>query len=120
MTEVGAAEPIGSSHPGGEGAGFITQLRARGGEAEASGRGAGLQGRRRAVEWIHIGIDYFLPIPARREKAVEDGFSMLHQVCAFIAYRSRGLVGRAPIREGAPSRPARRIGETRRFRDTTD
>ena len=64
-----------------------------GGEETALKREAGFKARRWVVERTHSGMNRFRRILIRWEKKVENYFGMLHFVCAWITYRSAGLLG---------------------------
>lgn len=65
----------------------------RGEEAEALKQEAGYQARRRVVERTHSRMNRSRRISIRWEKEVENYIGMLHLVCAWITYRSAGLLG---------------------------
>ena len=73
--------------------GFTAHIRARGEEAVALKREAGYKARRWVVERTHSWMNRFRRILIRWEKKVENYFGMLHFVCAWITYRSAGLLG---------------------------
>jgi putative transposase len=73
--------------------GFTAHVRARGEEAKALKREAGFKARRWVVERTHSWMNRFRRILVRWEKKVENYFAMLHLVCAWITYRSAGLLG---------------------------
>ena len=73
--------------------GFTAHVRARGEEAKELKREAGQKARRWVVERTHSWMDRFRRILIRWEKKVENYFGMLHFVCAWITYRSAGLLG---------------------------
>jgi putative transposase len=73
--------------------GFTAHVRARGEEAKAWKREAGDKARRWVVERTHSWMNRFRRILIRWEKKVENYFGMLHFVCAWITYRSAGLLG---------------------------
>jgi putative transposase len=73
--------------------GFTAHVRARGEEAKALKREAGFKARRWVVERTHSWMNRFRRVLIRWEKTVENYFGMLHFVCAWITYRSAGLLG---------------------------
>jgi putative transposase len=73
--------------------GFTAHVRARGEEAQALKREAGFKARRWVVERTHSWMNRFRRVLIRWEKKVENYFGMLHLVCAWITYRSAGLLG---------------------------
>jgi putative transposase len=73
--------------------GFTAHVRARGEEAKELKREAGQKARRWVVERTHSWMNRFRRILIRWEKKVENYFGMLHFVCAWITYRSAGLLG---------------------------
>lgn len=73
--------------------GFTAHVRARGEEAKALKREAGFKARRWVVERTHSWMNRFRRVLIRWEKKVENYFGMLHFVCAWITYRSAGLLG---------------------------
>ena len=73
--------------------GFTAHVRARGEEAQELKREAGHRARRWVVERTHSWMNRFRRILIRWEKKVENYFGMLHLVCAWITYRSAGLLG---------------------------
>jgi putative transposase len=73
--------------------GFTAHVRARGEEAKALKREAGFKARRWVVERTHSWMNRFRRVLIRWEKKVENYFGMLHLVCAWITYRSAGLLG---------------------------
>jgi putative transposase len=73
--------------------GFTAHVRARGEEAQAIKREAGFKARRWVVERTHSWMNRFRRVLIRWEKKVENYFGMLHFVCAWITYRSAGLLG---------------------------
>jgi putative transposase len=72
---------------------FTAHVRARGEAAQALKREAGSKARRWVGERTHRGMNRFRRILIRWEKKVENDFGMLHRVCAWITYRSAGLLG---------------------------
>lgn len=72
---------------------FTAHVRARGEEARALKREAGFKARRWVVERTQSWMNRFRRILIRWEKKVENYFGMLHLVCAWITYRSAGLLG---------------------------
>jgi putative transposase len=73
--------------------GFTAHVRARGEEAVALKREAGFKARRWVVERTHSWMNRFRGILIRWDKKVENYFGMLHMACAWITYRSAGLLG---------------------------
>src|SRR4051795_2162524 len=73
--------------------GFTAHVRARGEEAVELKREAGQKARRWVVERTHSWMNRFRRVLIRWEKKVENYFGMLHFVCAWITYRSAGLLG---------------------------
>jgi putative transposase len=73
--------------------GFTAHVRARGEEAKALKREAGFKARRWVVERTHSWMNRFRRVLIRWEKKVVNYFGMLHLVCAWITYRSAGLLG---------------------------
>jgi putative transposase len=73
--------------------GFTAHVRARGEEAKPWKREAGQKARRWVVERTHSWMNRFRRLLIRWEKKVENYFGMLHFVCAWITYRSAGLLG---------------------------
>ena len=73
--------------------GFTAHSRARGEEAQALKKEAGFKARRWVVERTHSWMNRFRRVLIRWEKKVENYFGMLHFVCAWITYRSCGLLG---------------------------
>lgn len=73
--------------------GFTAHVRARGEEAKALKREVGFKARRWVVERTHSWMNRFRRVLIRWEKKVENYFGMLHLVCAWITYRSAGLLG---------------------------
>jgi putative transposase len=73
--------------------GFTAHVRARGEEARALKEEAGSKARRWVVERTHSWMNRFRRVLIRWEKKVENYFGMLHLVCAWITYRSAGLLG---------------------------
>ncbi len=59
----------------------------------ARGEEAGFKARRWVVERTHSWMNRFRRVLIRWEKKVENYFGMLHFVCAWITYRSCGLLG---------------------------
>jgi putative transposase len=72
--------------------GFTAHVRARGEEAKALKRGAGFKARRWVVERAHSWMNRSRRVLIRWEKEVGNYFGMLHLVCAWITYRSAGLL----------------------------
>ena len=75
--------------------GFTAHVRTRGEEAQALKKEAGSKARRWVVERTHSWMNRFRRVLIRWEKQVENYFGMLHLVCAWITYRSAGLLGEA-------------------------
>jgi putative transposase len=73
--------------------GFTAHVRARGEEAKELKREVGQKARRWVVERTHSWMNRFRRLLIRWEKKVENYFGMLHFVCAWITYRSAGLLG---------------------------
>jgi transposase len=73
--------------------GFTAHVRARGEEAKELKKEAGEKARRWVVERTHSWMNRFRRLLIRWEKKVENYFGMLHFVCAWITYRSAGLLG---------------------------
>jgi putative transposase len=73
--------------------GFTAHVRARGEEAKELKREAGQKARRWVVERSHSWMNRFRRLLIRWEKKAENYFGMLHFVCAWITYRSAGLLG---------------------------
>jgi putative transposase len=73
--------------------GFTAHVRARGEEAKELKREAGQKARRWVVERTHSWMNRFRRVLIRWEKKVENYFGMLHFVCAWITFRSAGLLG---------------------------
>jgi transposase len=73
--------------------GFTAHVRARGEGAKELKKEAGEKARRRVVERTHSRMDRSRRLLIRWEKKVESYFGMLHFVCAWITYRSAGLLG---------------------------
>jgi putative transposase len=73
--------------------GFTAHLRARGEEAKELKKEAGEKARRWVVERTHSWMNRFRRLLIRWEKKAENYFGMLHFVCAWITYRSAGLLG---------------------------
>jgi putative transposase len=73
--------------------GFTAHVRARGEESKALKREAGEKARRRVVERTLSWMNRLRRLLIRWEKEVENYFGMLHFVCAWITYRSAGLLG---------------------------
>jgi transposase len=73
--------------------GFTAHVRARGEEAVELKKEAGQKARRWVVERTHSWMNRFRRLLIRWEKKAENYFGMLHFVCAWITYRSAGLLG---------------------------
>jgi putative transposase len=73
--------------------GYTAHIRARGEEAQAIKRRAGRKARRWVVERTHSWMNRFRRVLIRWEKKAENYLAFLHFACAWIAYRSAGLLG---------------------------
>lgn len=73
--------------------GFTAHVRGRGEEAQTLKNEAGLKAQRWVVERIQSWMNRFRRVLIRWEKKTENDFGMLYFVCAWIAYRSCGLLG---------------------------
>ncbi len=73
--------------------GYTAPIMARGDEAQAIKRRAGYRARRWVVERTHSWMNRFRRILTRWEKKLENYLGLLHLVCAWITYRSAGLLG---------------------------
>jgi transposase len=72
---------------------FTAHVRARGQEAQALKREAGYKARRWVVERTHSWMNRFRRILIRWEKKAANCLALLHFACAWITYRSCGLLG---------------------------
>ena len=73
--------------------GFTAHIRARGAEARALKRQAGLRARRWVVERAHSWMNRFRRVLIRWDKKVETYLAFLHFACGLIACRAAGLFG---------------------------
>src|SRR5215813_6028432 len=73
--------------------GFTAYIRARGEEAHALKRQAGVKARRWVVERAHSWLTRFRRIFIRREKKADNYLGFLHFACALMAFRAAGLFG---------------------------
>ena len=73
--------------------GFTAHLRARGEEAQALKRHAGVKARRWVVERTHRWMNRFRRVLIRWDKKGETYLAFLHFACALIAFRASGLFG---------------------------
>jgi putative transposase len=73
--------------------GFTAHIRARGAEARALKRQAGVQARRWVVERAHSWLNRFRRILIRWDKKADNYLAFLHFACALIAFRAAGLFG---------------------------
>jgi putative transposase len=73
--------------------GFTARIRARGEEAKALKRKAGVKARRWVVERTHSWMNRFRGILIRWSKKPENYVAMLHFALAIITYRCAGLSG---------------------------
>jgi transposase len=73
--------------------GYTAHIRARGEEAQALKRRVGFKARRWVVERTHSWMNRFRRILIRWEKKLDNYVAFLHLVCAWITYRSAGLLG---------------------------
>lgn len=73
--------------------GFTAHIRARGEEARALKRQAGLRARRWVVERAQSWMNRFRRVLIRWDKKVENYLAFLHFACALIAFRASGLFG---------------------------
>ena len=73
--------------------GFTAHIRARGEEAKALKRKAGVKARRWVVERTHSWMNRFRGILIRWSKKPENYIAMLHFALAIITYRCAGLIG---------------------------
>jgi putative transposase len=72
---------------------FTAHIRARGEEAQALKKEAGYKARRWVVERTHSWMNRFRRILIRWEKKAANYLAQLHFACAWITYRSAGLLG---------------------------
>jgi transposase len=73
--------------------GFTAHIRARGEEARALKRRAGVRARRWVVERAHSWMNRFRRVLIRWDKKGENYLAFLHFACALIAFRASGLFG---------------------------
>ena len=73
--------------------GFTAPSPARGQEARALKRQAGLTARRWVVERAHRWLNRFRRLLVRWDKKVDNYLGFLHFACALIAFRAAGLFG---------------------------
>lgn len=73
--------------------GFTAHIRARGAEARALKRRAGIRARRWVVERTHSWMNRFRRVLIRWDKRGENYLAFLHFACALIAFRASGLFG---------------------------
>jgi transposase len=73
--------------------GFTAHIRARGEEAQAVKRQAGVRARRWVVERTHSWMNRFRRVLIRWDKKVDTYLAFLHFACALIAFRAAGLFG---------------------------
>ncbi len=73
--------------------GYTAHIRTRGEEKHQKQTIPGYRARRWVVERTHSWFNRFRRLLIRWEKKVENYFGMLHFVCAWITYRSAGLLG---------------------------
>jgi putative transposase len=73
--------------------GFTAHIRARGEEAQALKRQAGVRARRWVVERAHSWMNRFRRVLIRWDKKGENYLAFLHFACALIAFRASGLFG---------------------------
>ena len=72
--------------------GFTAHIRARGEEAQAMKRHAGVKARRWVVERTHSWMNRFRRVLIRWDKKVCNYLGFLHLACAYITYRQAGLL----------------------------
>ena len=72
---------------------FTAHIKARGEEAKEIKRKAGFKARRWVVERTHSWMNRFRRILIRWEKKTANYLAQLHLACAWITYRSAGLLG---------------------------
>jgi putative transposase len=73
--------------------GFTAHIRARGEEAQALKRHAGVKARRWVVERTHSWMNRFRRILIRWDKSADNYLAFLHFACALIAFRAARLFG---------------------------
>ena len=73
--------------------GFTAHIRARGEEAQAMKRHAGVKARRWVVERTHSWMNRFRRVLIRWDKSPDNYLAFLHFACALIAFRDSGLFG---------------------------
>jgi transposase len=73
--------------------GYTAHIRARGEEARLIKRSLRFKARRWVVERTHSWMNRFRRILTRWEKKVENYVGLLHLVCAWITFRTAGLLG---------------------------
>jgi putative transposase len=73
--------------------GFTAHITARGKDALAPKRQAGLKARRWVVERSHSWLNRFRRLLVRWEKKADNYLAFLHFACALIAFRAAGLFG---------------------------
>ena len=73
--------------------GFTAHIRARGEEAQAMKRHAGVKARRWVVERTHSWMNRFRRVFILWDKSPDNYLAFLHFACALIAFRASGLFG---------------------------
>jgi len=73
--------------------GFTAHIRARGEEAQAMKRHAGVKARRWVVERTHSWMNRFRRVFIRWDKSPDNYLAFLHFACALIAFRASRLFG---------------------------
>jgi transposase len=73
--------------------GYTAHIRPRREEAQTLKRKVGFKARRWVVERTHSWLNRFRRILIRWEKKAENYLALLHLACAWITYRSAGLLG---------------------------
>lgn len=73
--------------------GFTAHIRARGAQAQALKREAGVKARRWVVERTHSWLNRFRRILIRWEKRADTYLARLHLACGIITWRATGLLG---------------------------
>jgi transposase len=73
--------------------GYTLHIRPRNEEAQALKRQVGFKARRWVVERTHSWMNRFRSVLIRWDKKVENYLGLLHLACAFITYRTTGLLG---------------------------
>ena len=73
--------------------GFTAHIWARGEEAQAMKRHAGVKARRWVVERTHSWMNRFRRVFIRWDKSPDNYLAFLHFACALIAFRASGLFG---------------------------